>query len=104
MPSPRLDALKAMVEQNPADSFSRYGLAMEYRNSGDLERAVDEFRALIAADPNYAYAYFHGGQTLERLGRTDEARAMYQAGLEAAARKGDRHAQSELQGALDLLG
>ena len=99
----RLEALKAMVAQNPADSFSRYGLAMEYRNAGDSEAAVAEFRTLIAADPSYAYAYFHAGQTLERMGRKDEARDLYRQGLEAAARKGDRHAHSELQGALDLL-
>jgi hypothetical protein len=29
---------------------------------------------------------------------------LYRQGIEAAQRKGDRHAQSELQGALDLLG
>jgi tetratricopeptide (TPR) repeat protein len=104
MGSTRLDILKSMVAQNPNDAFSRYGLAMEYRNAGDLEGAAAEFRAVTAADPNYAYAYFHGGQTLEKLGRTEEARAMYREGLEAAARKGDAHARSELQGALDLLG
>jgi tetratricopeptide (TPR) repeat protein len=104
MPNTRLETLKSMVELNPNDSFSRYGLAMEYRNTGDSDAAVQEFRALIAVDPGYAYAYFHGGQTLERLGRPDEARELYRQGIEAAQRKGDRHAQSELQGALDLLG
>jgi Tfp pilus assembly protein PilF len=104
MASTRLDILKGMVAQNPKDSFSRYGLAMEYRNSGDAEGAVREFRALIEADPAYCYAYFHGGQTLERLGRTEEAAAMYRAGIEAAKTKGDDHARSEIQGALDLLG
>jgi len=93
-----------MVEQNPADSFLRYGLAMEYRNSGDAEAAVREFRALVAVDPSYAYAYFHGGQTLEQMGRSDEARALYEEGIQAARKKGDRHAEAELQGALDLLG
>jgi len=77
---------------------------MEYRNAGDPEAAVREFRALIAADPSYCYAYFHAGQTLERLGRPDEARAIYLQGLQAAQAKPDRHAQSEIQGALDLLG
>jgi len=48
---------------------------------------VGEFRALIAADPGYAYAYFHGGQTLERLGRPEEARELYRQGIEAAQRK-----------------
>jgi len=104
MATTRLEILKSMVERNPADSFSRYGLAMEYRKAGDLEAAVAEFRALIAADPGYGYAYYHGGQTLEGLGRPAEARELYLQGIEAAARKGDRHAQSELQAALDLLG
>jgi tetratricopeptide (TPR) repeat protein len=103
MASTRLDILKSMVEQNPSDSFSRYGLAMEYRNGGDLEAAISEFRSLIAVNPNYGYAYFHGGQTLERLGRIEEAAEMYRAGIEAADRSGDQHARSEIQGALDLL-
>ena len=104
MASSRLDILKKMVAQNPKDSFSRYGLAMEYRNAGDLEGALREFRELIAVNPDYAYAYFHGGQTLERLGKTEEAAEMYRAGIESALRKNDQHAKQELQGALDLLG
>ena len=104
MASTRLDILKNMVGQNPNDSFSRYGLAMEYRSAGNLEAAADEFRALVAADPNYTAAYYHYGQTLEALGREEQARAVYVAGIEATTRKGDRHALSELQAALDLLG
>lgn len=104
MASTRLDILKSMVAQNPNDSFSRYGLAMEYRNAGDLEGAMREFRGLIAVNPDYGYAYFHGGQTLEKLGKLEEAAEMYRAGIESAIRTGDQHARGELQGALDLLG
>ena len=103
MMADRLELLKNLVAQNPRDSFSRYGLAMEYRNTGDLEAAMSQFRSLIAADPDYVAAYFHGGQTLERLGRQDEARDLYRSGLEAAGRKGDHHARGEIQAALDLL-
>ena len=103
MASTRLEILKSMVEQNPTDSFARYGLAMEYRNSGDLEAAMGEFRALMAANPDYSPAYFHGGQTLERLGRIDEAREAYRQGVEVTTRTGDQHARSEMQGALDML-
>jgi len=99
----RLEILKSMVEQNPADSFSRYGLAMELRNTGDLEGAMGEFHELRRINPDYSATYFHAGQTLERLGRIDEARAMYQDGIEVTGRKGDLHAKGELQGALDLL-
>lgn len=103
MASTRLDILKSMVEQKPTDSFARYGLAMEYRNSGDLEAAMGEFRALMAANPDYSPAYFHGGQTLERLGRIEEAREVYHEGIEVTTRSGDQHAKSEMQGALDML-
>jgi len=102
--SNRLDVLQNMVAQNPNDSFSRYGLAMEYANSGDLERAIQEYRALLAVNPSYSAAYYHGGQTLEKLGRREEARALYRQGIEAATRIGDLHTRSEIQAALDSLG
>jgi Tfp pilus assembly protein PilF len=104
MASNRLDVLRSMVAQNPGDAFARYGLAMEYKGSGDWEAAMREFRALIAANPDYHAAYFHGGQTLERMGCEDEAREMYREGVEAATRAGNGHARVEMQGALDLLG
>lgn len=103
MATNRLEMLKQMVAQSPQDSFLRYGLAMEYRNSGDLDAAVAEFRGLIAANPDYVAAYFHGGQTLERLGRPEDARELYQSGIEASLRTGDAHARSELQTAMSLL-
>jgi len=92
-----------MLAQNPQDSFARYGLAMELIKSGDLEAAVGEYHTLLATNPTYAAAYFHGGQTLEKLGRLDEARAMYEKGIEVTGRTGDPHARSELQAALELL-
>jgi tetratricopeptide (TPR) repeat protein len=100
----RVEVLKSMLERNPGDSFARYGLAMEYKGAGDWESAMREFRALIAENPDYHAAYFHGGQTLERMGREEEAREMYREGVEAAARAGNAHAKAEMQGALDLLG
>jgi len=101
--SNRLKVLQAMVAQNPNDSFSRYGLAMEYANAGNLEQAVAEYRALLASNPNYSAAYYHGGQALEKLGRREEARALYQEGIEATTRVGDLHARGEIESALELL-
>ena len=104
MAANRLELLKSLVAQNPSDTFSRYGLAMEYRNTGDLDAAIGEFQSLIDSNPDYVPAYFHGGQTLERATRLEEARALYQSGIEAAARTGDAHARSELEAALSMLG
>jgi Flp pilus assembly protein TadD len=104
MAANRLEILQQMVERNPSDSFARYGLATELRNSGDLEAAVREFRALVALNPDYSAAYYHGAQTLERLGRIEEARELYRLGIEATTRTGDLHTRGEIQMALDLLG
>lgn len=101
--STRIEALKSMLAQDPASAFARYGLAMEYVNSGNLELGIAEFRTLIEANPNYAAAYFHGGQTLEKMGKIEEARELYGRGIAVTTRTGDAHTRSELQGALDLL-
>ncbi|MDE3195615.1 MAG: tetratricopeptide repeat protein [Acidobacteriota bacterium] len=103
MASSRLEILKSMVEQKPADAFSRYGLAMEYAREGDLEAASAEFEALLGHNPGYAAGYFHGGQTLEKLGRIEEAREYYRKGIEVTDASGDTHTRSELIGALQML-
>jgi len=74
---------------------------MEYVKTGEVECALEEFAAVLASDPTYSAAYFHGGQALEKLGRIDQARDYYRRGI-AASR--DPHARSELQAALDILG
>jgi tetratricopeptide (TPR) repeat protein len=97
----RIEILQQLLAQSPTNSFARYGLAMEYVKSGDLEAGVREFAVILEGDPAYSAAYFHGGQTLEKLGRIDDARDYYRRGL-AATR--DPHARSELQASLDILG
>jgi len=92
-----------MVEQSPADSFARYGLAMEYVRSGELEAAMVEFGQLLSFNPGYAAGYFHGGQTLEKLGKIEEARELYRKGIEVTSASGDDHTRSELMGALQML-
>jgi tetratricopeptide (TPR) repeat protein len=99
----RLETLQAMLSQDPANTFARYGLAMELVNQGRLEDALAEYGSLLERDPNYAAAYYHGGQALERLGRIEEARDWYERGIHVTGRNGDAHTQSELQAALDLL-
>jgi tetratricopeptide (TPR) repeat protein len=103
MATNRLDILKQMLEQDPKNTFARYGLAMEFAKSGDLDQAVAEFQNLIATDENYAAAYFHAGQALEKSGKLDEARTVYEKGIEVTTRKGDLHTRSEIEGALSLL-
>jgi len=98
--SPMLERLQEFLRSRPDDSFVRYGLGMELAKLGRTEEAAACLEDLIAADPDYVPAYFQAALILTRTGRAERARAVLQSGLEAAARKGDSHAASEMAGLL----
>src|SRR6185437_15415287 len=100
----RIAMLKEILAQNPKDTLARYGLAMEYSNSGQVEDALSEFGSLLATNPDYAAGYFMAAQMLAREGREDEARKMLRDGIAAAQRTGSLHARSEMEELLGELG
>src|SRR5256885_8301358 len=100
----RIEMLTDFVTQNPNDAFARYGLALEYANSGQIETALTEFRKLLQLNPDYTAGYQMAAQTLMRAGRSDEARQMLSQGIACAQRTANRHAQAEMEAMLDELG
>jgi len=99
----RLQMLSEFLEQNPSDAFARYGLAMEYSKLGQTDTALEQFNKLLQLDPDYTNGYFMAAQTLEKLGRTAEAKKMLERGIEAAKRTGNKHALSEMAGMLEEI-
>ncbi len=100
----RIAMLKDILAQAPNDPFARYGLALEYSNSGKVEDALREFETLLSANPDYTPGYFMAAQTLARVERTQEAKQKLRDGIACAIRKGDAHARSEMESMLDELG
>ena len=103
MATNRLEALKQMVAQDEKNSFARYGLAMEYAGRGEYEEALAHFNTLLASDQTYVAAYFHAGRALEKTGKLDKARHMYESGIQACDKTGDLHTRAEIEAALNLL-
>jgi thioredoxin-like negative regulator of GroEL len=99
----RIDQLKAMLAETPEDAELRYFLAMAYVSAGDHTNALECFHQLGTENPGYVPAYVQRGQLLARLGREDDARQVFRAGIEAANRAGDAHAAGEMEGFLDSL-
>lgn len=95
--------LTEILAANPEDAFARYGLALEYSNSGKVDQAIAEFATLIAKNPDYTPAYFMAAQTLAKADRTDEAKRMLVDGVSSARRTGNTHAQSEMTAMLEEL-
>lgn len=101
---PNAEELRKFVELSPADPFPRYGLALQLRSDGRLEDAISELRTLVEKFPDYVPGHQQLGLSLQQAGRTDEAKAAYAVGIEAAKKAGNRHAAEEMQGALEMLG
>jgi predicted Zn-dependent protease len=100
----RIAMLNEILTQNPTDAFARYGLAMEYSNAGEVERALEEFGKLLSAHPDYSAGYFMAAQTLAKVERPEEAKKMLVDGIASARRTGNGHAQSEMEAMLAELG
>ena len=99
----RVAMLKEILAENPNDAFARYGLAMEYANTGDPTTALVEYEKIVELNPEYVPAYQMAGQLVMNLGRDTDARSWFERGIAAARRAGNQHAESEMQGMLDLL-
>jgi Flp pilus assembly protein TadD len=96
--------LEEFLSQDPSDSFSRYALALELEKEGKALEAVEQFREVIARDPEYVAAYHQLGRALARIGSADEARVAYRKGVDVAIAANDQRARSEMQEALEMIG
>jgi Flp pilus assembly protein TadD len=99
----RKQQIEEMLAEDPNDPFLRYGLAMEHVAEGQDDEAVRCFQELLRVSPDYVPGYMQAGRALTRLGREEEARAMYRSGITAARQKGDAHAAEEMQSFLEQL-
>jgi predicted Zn-dependent protease len=99
----KIAGLRESLALDAKNSFARYGIAMELAKSGATDEALKEFDVLLENDPDYTAAYFMAAQTLANVGRTTEAILRLKAGVACAARTGNQHALSEMQGMLDEL-
>jgi tetratricopeptide (TPR) repeat protein len=99
----RLETIQQVIAKSPGDPFPRYGLAMELRNLGRYDESHAAFTDLEKRFPEYVPSYLIHGTLLVQMKRVEEARQVLELGIEAARRKPDPHALSELGQALDAL-
>jgi tetratricopeptide (TPR) repeat protein len=99
----RIEQLKKFIDQAPDEPFPRYALALELKGRGEADAAAAELGELVRRAPDYLAAYLQLGMLLQVLGRTSEARKVFEGGQEVARKKGDSHTLSELTQALDAL-
>jgi predicted Zn-dependent protease len=93
---PTRDQIEKLLALEPDDAFLLYAMGQDLANNDEHEEALVYFDRTLASDPGYCYAYYFKARSLVALGRTDEATAVLEEGLETAKRVGDAKAASEL--------
>jgi len=99
----RIEKIKAMLAENPKDSFLCHALALEYIKLGNENDARILFESILEKEPGYIGSYYHLAKLLERIGETHEAIKVYEKGMEMAKKADDNHSLSELRSAFEEL-
>lgn len=97
----RIEKLKEFLRDNPADSFLQHALALEYISLGEDREARVLFETVLRNDAGYIGTYYHLAKLLERTGENEEAKRVYEKGIEMAKNAGDNHALNELRSAYE---
>ncbi|GGM93043.1 hypothetical protein GCM10010967_27700 [Dyadobacter beijingensis] len=87
--------LVAFYEEDPADPFNAYALAIEYSKS-DLRQAAHFFDELLEKHPDYLATYYHAGAFFAALEKVEKADDVYRKGLELALAQKNAKTHREL--------
>lgn len=78
----------------------KYMLAMECDKEGNHGRSLELFDDLMKATVPYVPAFLMAGQLLTRLGRVEDAKRAFSAGIQWAQQQNNSHAAGEMAGFL----
>lgn len=97
----RIDALRRMVERDPADPRAHFGLAAEYERAGRWTDVVATLRRYLELTHDEGNAWGRLGRALRELGRDEDARDAYRRGIEAATAHGHPTMAAEFEETLE---
>jgi predicted Zn-dependent protease len=88
MSASRIDALRSLLDRRPDDGRLRFGLAVEYLNAGQVEEGARELQTYLDSHDDEGNGWGRLAEAFVELGRTEDARAAWERGIEAAMRYG----------------
>jgi predicted Zn-dependent protease len=103
MAEARIELFKKMLKDDPGNTAVRFGLANDLFKLERFEEAAAELLLYLNEADDQGAAYGKLAQSLERLGRIDEARAAYQQGIAAANRHNHPGMAQDFEMALEDL-
>lgn len=100
--SHRITQLQQYVNEDPADPFNLYALALEYQKT-DEGKALDIFNRLCQEHAEYIPTYYQLGKLHQASGKNEMALQVFERGIEMARKQNDLKALRELQAAKQEL-
>ena len=92
-----------VLEIDPDDALAHFGMGELLLERGSSDDAVDHLERAIASDPTHAAAILALGRALEGRGETGRALAIYEQGVEIAAKMGDLATAQKMQERITAL-
>ncbi|HEY6084133.1 MAG TPA: tetratricopeptide repeat protein [Nitrospira sp.] len=97
MANPRIEPLKKVLAMDPNDEVAWFGLGKAYMDDGNFDEAVNALRQCVTVKPTYSAAYYALAQSLHKLGRIEECRAVSITGIEVSTKNGDAMVTKNLE-------
>lgn len=92
-----IEKFESLLENGNDNALLRYGLGNEYLKIEDYEKAILHLKKAVDLDPNYSAAWKSYAKALAQGERFNDAKIVYQKGIEIAEQNGDKQAAREMQ-------
>jgi predicted Zn-dependent protease len=99
----RSDRFKKLVEQNPENELYRFSLAQALVKEDRPAEAEPHLRACIEKRSDWMVAYIMLGKALVDLGRSNEARPIFESALQLAIEQQHEDPEAELRALLEQM-
>jgi folate-binding protein YgfZ len=99
----RLAMFQKALKFNPEDPLGNFGLGSVCLELKRYNEAIGPLEKVLKSQPRHTVAYLSLGKAYEGTGQIQEARDVYQKGIEVAAAKGDLMPLNEMRQRLERL-
>lgn len=96
MSTQRLDQLRALLAEEPADVFLQYAISLELRRLGRTSEAIEILGRLAQSHPEHIATYYQLASLLAESGNQQDALAACDAGMLRCLILSDTKTRSEL--------
>jgi Tfp pilus assembly protein PilF len=86
----RIGLFEKALALNSEDPLANFGIGNAYLELKAFSKGIPHLEKSVAMQPNHLDGYVALGNCLEATGEKDQARAIYQTGLDVASKRGDR--------------